>query len=94
MHNPESASVAIGCAVHGVQAVQDLTHQVDDEIVFEPLAFEREATIEPPEIATRNVLEREIGLPFDLTVAEHVHDVRVRDVTRQSSLFGEHLLRV
>jgi len=62
--------------------------------VFELLAFEREAPIETPEITTRNVLERQIGLTFDLSVAKHMHDVWMRDVTRESRLLGEHLLRV
>jgi hypothetical protein len=62
--------------------------------VFEPLAFECEATAQTPKITTRNVLERQIGLTFDLTMAQYVHDVWMGDVTGKSCLFGEHLLCV
>ena len=58
MHYPKRAPVLIGRAVHGVQAVQYLAHYIDYEIVFEPLAFEREATIEAPQIAARDIFER------------------------------------
>ena len=53
-----------------------------------------EAAVQTPEVAARNVLEREVGLSLDLPVAKDVDHVRMRDVTGEPGLFGEHLLRV
>jgi hypothetical protein len=80
--------------VHCVEAAENLTNQVHDEIVLEPLAITCEASVESPEIAARDVLEREVGLPLDFAVTQDVNHVRVGDVTGESRLFGEHLVSV
>jgi len=80
--------------MHGVEAAQDLAYEVDDEIVLELPAVQSEAAIEMPEIASRNILERQIGLTIDLTVTEHVNYVRMRHATRESRFLREHLLCV
>ena len=94
MHDSKRVPAAVGRAVHGVEAVQELTHQIHDEVMLEPFALERESAVEPPQVAARNILKRQVGLAFDFAVTQDVHDVRMRDVTREPRLFGEHLLCV
>lgn len=94
MDDPERATAAIGCCVHRVEAAQNLTDQVDDEIVLEPLAIAGQTSVQSPEIAAGDVFESEVWLTLDFAVTQDVNHVRVSNATGESRLFSEHRVRV